>query len=128
MTYALSMNYRIAVPLSWPSISAGPRLPVSLSVRDFNLQCLAENRRRIFTLRFQRGSDSALTQQAFQPRPRNPPHGPDRVEFTRDAARRQPRLLRRWGRRSGGYSGLRSVRQVERSRKSVAENLARSSP
>src|SRR5208282_2334533 len=101
---------------------------LSLSVSDFNLQRLAENRRRVFTLRFQRGSDSALTQQAFQSRPRNTSHGPDPVAFTRNAARRQPRLLRRWGRRSGGYSGLRSVRQIERSLKSVAENLARSSP
>src|SRR5271157_6009021 len=106
MKYPLSMSYGIAVPLSWPSISAGARLPVSLSVRDFNLQRLAENRRRVFTLRFQRGSDSALTQQAFQPRPRNTSHGPDPVEFTRNAARHQPRLLRRWGRRSSGNSGF----------------------
>src|SRR5271166_797827 len=130
MKYALSMSYRFAVPLSWPSISAGPRLPVSLSLSatDFNLQRLAENRCPLFCLRFQRGSDSALIQQAFQPRPRNTSHGPDPVEFTRNAARRQPRLLRGWGSRSGGYSGLRSVRQIERSLKSVAENSARSSP
>src|SRR5208283_2608404 len=75
MKYALSMSYRIAGPLSWPSISAGPRLPVSLSVSDFNLQRLAENRRRVSTLRLQRGSDSALTQQAFNPGPETLPTG-----------------------------------------------------
>ena len=64
------------------------RARLSLSVSDFNLQRLAENRRRVFTLRFQRGSDSALTQQAFQPWPRNASHGPNPVEFTSNAARR----------------------------------------
>src|SRR5208283_1658140 len=107
-----------------PSLCGG-FAPHKLLVR---LTRLAKNRRQIFALRFQRGSDSALTQQAFQPRPRNTSHGPDPVEFTRNAARRPPCLLRRWGRRSGGYSGLRSVRQIERSLKSVAENSARSSP
>src|SRR5208283_3893077 len=60
MTYALSMNYRIAVPLSWPSISAGPRLPVSLSLKDVSLTRLAKNRRRIFALRCQRDIDKTL--------------------------------------------------------------------
>jgi hypothetical protein len=50
------------------------------------------------------------------------------VEFARDAARRQPCLVRRRRRRRDGCSGLRSVRQIEQSLKSLAENLARFSP
>ena len=51
----------------------------------------------------------------------------DPVEFTRNAARRQPRLLRRRRHRDGCW-GLQSLRQVERSLKSVVEKSARFSP
>ena len=52
----------------------------------------------------------------------------DPVEFARDTARRQPRVVRGRRRYSGGCSGFRSVWQIELSLKSLAENFARFSP
>ena len=58
----LLCSYKIPDPLPWAQLVG----PLSLSVTDFNLQRLAENRRRFFTLRFQQDPDSALTHLAFR--------------------------------------------------------------
>jgi hypothetical protein len=59
---ALLKAYDIPDPLPWSQIAG----PLSLSVTDFNLQRLAENRRPLFRLRFQQDPDSALTHLAFR--------------------------------------------------------------
>src|SRR5208283_4448209 len=69
-----------------PSLCGG-FAPHKLLVR---LTRLAKNRRQIFALRCQRGTDSALIQQASPPRPRNTSRGPDPVEFTRHAPPAKP--------------------------------------
>ncbi len=44
----LPTGYQIPDPLPWAQLAG----PLSLSVTDFNLQRLAENRRMLFRLRF----------------------------------------------------------------------------
>lgn len=60
----LQNGYAIPDPLPWAQLAG----PLSLSITDFNLQRLAENRRTLFRLRFQRVSNSALIHLTFRPR------------------------------------------------------------
>ena len=68
----LPSGYTIPEPLPWAQLAG----PLSLSVTDFNLQRLAENRRMLFRLRFQRASNSALIHLTFRPRSSQPSERP----------------------------------------------------